>query len=78
MPRERRKMRKYMVELTGHTRYFAVVDEEEDREFLVVQFYDENSQSSDWEVMDEQGKCVGEERRGELIEAVEAYIRKER
>jgi deoxycytidine triphosphate deaminase len=77
MPRERRKMRKYTVELTGHTRYFAVVDEE-DREFLVVQFYDENSQSSNWEVMDEQGKCVGEEGRGELIEVVEAYIRKER
>jgi hypothetical protein len=68
----------YKVELTGHTRYFAVIDEEKDREWTVVEFYDENSDSSDWEVMDEQGKCVGGKKRVELIETVEAYIKEQK
>jgi hypothetical protein len=68
----------YKVELTGHTRYFAVTDEQKDREFMVVEFYEENSNSSDWEVwevMNGGDKYVEEgEEKDEIIQAVEDYM----
>jgi 3-deoxy-D-manno-octulosonate 8-phosphate phosphatase KdsC-like HAD superfamily phosphatase len=64
----------YKVELTGHTRYFAVTAED-GMEFFVVQTCDEGSDIPNWEVMDEKGQCVGKEQVHELIEAVAAYIK---
>lgn len=66
--------KKYKVELTGHIRYFTVtftVTDEEDNEFFVIEFYDENTQVSDWEIMDEKTKDVEDEQlRKEIIDAV--------
>ncbi|GAI50033.1 unnamed protein product [marine sediment metagenome] len=61
---------KYKAELTGHTRYFTVTDEE-DNEFSVIEFHDEDAQASDWEVMDEKTKDVEDEQlRKAIIAAV--------
>lgn len=69
-------MEKYKVELTGHTRYFSVEDEE-GNEFSVIEFYDENSQYSDWEVTDANDRYandgfqkIGDELKKEIINAV--------
>lgn len=72
------KAKKYKVEQTGHTRYFTVTDEK-GNEFLATEFYDENSQSSNWGIYnkplrtynpyDEEHK-IDEQQRKEIIKAV--------
>ena len=72
------KMEKYKVGLTGHTRFFTVTDEK-GNEFLATEFYDENTQSSDWGIYNKplgaynpyvEEHKIDEQQRKEIIKAV--------
>ena len=70
-------MEKYKVKPAGHIRFFTVTDEK-GNVFLATEFYDENTQSSDWGIYKppkaynpyiEEHK-IDEQQRKEIIKAV--------
>ena len=71
------KMKKYKVELTGHTQHFTVTDEK-GNVFLATEFSDKNNKSTDWGIYKPSEEYnpyhekheIDEQQRKEIIKAV--------